>query len=207
MDCRPWAEPGAGNEPCPNLHAPPPPVSHQEPVLLASRPDGRDTIFLTRTSLLPPLSSPSALLPPCSPAGGCASLGGGTAARPHCPKPAMPVFWRAGRCKHACGKELAYLPLLFSFFRVQGRGRMPSIHHIFPSSFHPWRDHWRSLLRADKNDCDVSLGWPYMSDWGGILARIEEISRQQAAGMGAEGWFWRKPFRSVYLKKIAGKNS
>ena len=25
-----------------------------------------------------------------------------------------------------------------------------------------------------------------MADWGGFLARIEEISRQQAAGTGAE---------------------
>ena len=75
MDCRPWAEPGAGNEPCPNLHAPPPLSLTKNQSCLPAAHDGRDTIFLTRTSLLPPLSSPSALLPPCSPAGGCFAWG------------------------------------------------------------------------------------------------------------------------------------
>ena len=87
--------------------------------------DGRDTIFLTRTSLLPPLSPPSSSLPPCSPAGGCASLGGGTAARPHCPKPAMPAFWRVGWRVQAClrrGTDFSFSSPL-SFF-------LP---------FHPWR--------------------------------------------------------------------
>ena len=131
MDCCPWA----GNEPCPNLYAPPPFPSLPSPCLPATQSlsdmhahDGRDTVFLSRTSLLLPL--PSFLSP---------------AARPRCPKPAMPAFWRAGGLsdgyKHACGEKLTSLS--FPFSCCPGGGA--DVRHIpylpLPSSFpvHPWR--------------------------------------------------------------------
>ena len=67
MGCCPWAEPGAGNEPCPNLHTPPPffllffsPASRQEPVLPAAQ-----SLFDMHTPApsLPAFLSPAPSLP------------------------------------------------------------------------------------------------------------------------------------------------
>ena len=68
---------------------------------------------------------------------------------------------------------------------------MSGTYHIFlflpPSLSIPGGAHWRSLPRADKHVCNVSVGWPYMAGWGRTFPLIEEISRLQTAGTGAEG--------------------
>lgn len=104
--------------------------------------DGRDTIFLTRTSLLPPsLSPPSSLLPlSCHHAAlRAAVLRSGAGLPPAPTAPSLPCLHSgglAGGCKHACGEELTSLSLPLS----------PS---SFPSI--PGGAHWRSLPRANKN--------------------------------------------------------
>ena len=122
MGCRPWAGSGAKNEPCPNLHAPPPffllfsplPASRQEPVLPAAQ------------SLSDMHTPAPSLLPPCSPAGGCFAWGAGL---PPAPAASSLPCLHSGGCKYACGEELNSLPLPFSFFRCFW-GRETDVRHI-----------------------------------------------------------------------------
>ena len=106
---------GAGNEPCPNLHAPPPffllfsplPASRQEPVLPAAQ------------SLSDMHTPAPSLLPPCSPAGGCFAWGAGL---PPAPAASSLPCLHSGGLVQACLRRGTDLSSSSLFLPLSGAG-------------------------------------------------------------------------------------
>ena len=136
------------------------------------------------TSLPPPL--PLSFLYPATmqPCGRLLRLGAGL---PPAPTASSLPCLHSGGLVQACLRRGTDLSSSSLFLPLSGAGadarHIPYLPFFLPSSSSPWRGHWRSLPRADKNACDVSESRPYMAGWGGMSPAL----RQQATKMGAEG--------------------